>query len=158
MAHLAAQGIVHRDLACRNILLNSQLTPQVADFGFSRVVGDSGTAKTTASIGPIAWMAPESLRDKSFSEASDVWAFGVLAMEILVFPDPPYGDIPLFDIGYRVRDGLLHPMDALPTDKVPSWLLPVLVDCWKREPEKRPKFANIYDRLNAVKVVATEDD
>jgi serine/threonine protein kinase len=150
MAHLSAQGIVHRDLAARNVLLGDKKNPQVADFGFSRVVGDSGTAKTTASIGPIAWMAPESLRDKSFSEASDVWAFGILALEVICFPNAPYGDIPLFDIGYRVRDGLLHPTDIVPKDKTPTWLVPILAECWRREPEQRPTFARINELLSAV--------
>jgi serine/threonine protein kinase len=77
MAHLASQNIVHRDLAARNILLDANFEPKVSDFGFSRVVGESGQGKTSAAVGPLRWMPPESLRDKEYSEKSDVWAYAI---------------------------------------------------------------------------------
>lgn len=59
MSHLSASRIVHRDLAARNILLDSSLNPKVADFGFSRVVGADQVGKTSTTVGPVRWMAPE---------------------------------------------------------------------------------------------------
>jgi hypothetical protein len=92
MQSLSSQHIVHRDLAARNILLDSQLEPRVSDFGFSRVVGDDEKqGKTNATVGPIKWMPPESLRDRTYSEKSDVWAFGVTMYAVPTQSVLPFG-------------------------------------------------------------------
>jgi serine/threonine protein kinase len=55
MHHLALEGVCHRDLACRNILLDSNLKPKITDFGMSRFVhsGQEGTTNTV--VGPLKW-------------------------------------------------------------------------------------------------------
>ncbi len=50
----------------------------VADFGFARTIGENDDAgQTQSNVGPIKWMAPESLSSRMYSEKSDVWSFGV---------------------------------------------------------------------------------
>lgn len=81
MEMLAAEGMVHRDLALRNILLfafdkhNVNITSvKVSDFGLTIHVCGGNTHKTvTSGPKPVRWMAPESLRRDRFSEKSDVW-------------------------------------------------------------------------------------
>jgi serine/threonine protein kinase len=68
--------VIHRDLAARNILLRSNNDPVISDFGFARVAVDDG-GQTQASLGPLRWMPPESLKNKLYSIKSDVWSFGV---------------------------------------------------------------------------------
>lgn len=67
LAHLHSHNIVHRDVAARNVLL-SHNEPKLTDFGLSRLVEERSTHGTTKSeLGPIRWMAPESLRNKKYS-------------------------------------------------------------------------------------------
>ena len=78
-------GIVHRDLACRNILVGEGKSLKISDFGMSRVIGDGADdayVKTTKGRLPLKWMAIESIADRQFTVASDVWSFGVTLWEI----------------------------------------------------------------------------
>jgi serine/threonine protein kinase len=51
-----AADIVHRDLATRNVLLSAENDAVVSDFGFSRIIDESGVGKTIADQGPLKWM------------------------------------------------------------------------------------------------------
>jgi serine/threonine protein kinase len=55
LRHISSHQIVHRDVALRNILLDQNLQPRVADFGFGRKVGDDGRGNTKSDVGPIRW-------------------------------------------------------------------------------------------------------
>ena len=76
-------GIVHRDLACRNILIDENKILKISDFGLSRVVPeDEVYTLSTYSRLPLRWMAPESIFHRQFNSASDVWSFGIVLWEI----------------------------------------------------------------------------
>jgi len=57
-------------------LLTAALQPKISDFGMSRWDKNLAENKTRSNIGPLKHMAPESLQHKTYSKASDVWAFG----------------------------------------------------------------------------------
>ena len=75
-------NVVHRDLAFRNILIGQGKRLKITDFGMSRMLSDGAYVKTTAARLPLKWMAIESITNKEFTSASDVWAFGVTLWEI----------------------------------------------------------------------------
>ena len=67
---------------------------KVSDFGMSRLTSKLGLGPSGPDVGPIKWMAPESLKDKQFSAASDCWSLGVVLWEVLTgLVSPP---APLF--------------------------------------------------------------
>lgn len=75
--------VVHRDLACRNILIGAEKNLKITDFGLSRMVANESIyVKTTAGRLPLKWMAVESITEREFTIASDVWSFGVVLWEI----------------------------------------------------------------------------
>lgn len=70
---MSSKGIVHRDLASRNILVNEDIV-KIADFGLSRQMSYKYRmykAGKTIKL-PIKWMSPEAIYDLTFTVKSDV--------------------------------------------------------------------------------------
>ena len=80
---LSSLDIVHRDLACRNILVGEKKTLKISDFGMSRLVpADEVYVITSNGLLPLRWMAIESILHREFTTASDVWSYGIVLWEI----------------------------------------------------------------------------
>ena len=64
LKHLHLEGVIHRDVAARNVLVDAHLHVRVADYGFARIqdVGSQKGACTKSTIGPFKWSAPEATR------------------------------------------------------------------------------------------------
>jgi len=142
--HLHLQKLVHRDIAARNILLTNTLEPKVADFGLSRKIEQNKDHHTTATnMGPIKWMAPESLTKRIFSPASDAWSFAVTIYEILM-REEPFKQEYTTDIIRKVCFEEGHV--PIPVGCNPN-LVEVMLECFLLEPKNRPTFDVIIDKL-----------
>ncbi|KAM9662196.1 ephrin type-A receptor 5 isoform 8-T8 [Morphnus guianensis] len=146
MKYLSDMGYVHRDLAARNILINSNLVCKVSDFGLSRVLEDDPEAAYTTRGGkiPIRWTAPEAIAFRKFTSASDVWSYGIVMWEVMSYGERPYWEMTNQDVIKAVEEGyrLPSPMDC------PAALYQLMLDCWQKDRNSRPKFEEIVSMLD----------
>ncbi|KAM7283533.1 atrial natriuretic peptide receptor 2-like [Ixodes scapularis] len=144
LSYLADLKYVHRDLACRNCLVNAGRTVKIGDFGMCRPMYDSDYYRfNKRGMLPVRWMAPESLTDGIFTTMSDVWSYGVLLYEIVTFASFPYQGLSNNQVLDFVKD-----FNTLP---VPNGCKPeleaLLFRCWSRCAQQRPAACEIVEIL-----------
>eukprot|EP00753_Platysulcus_tardus_P014677 PLAT4429.2.p1 GENE.PLAT4429.2~~PLAT4429.2.p1 ORF type:complete len:472 (-),score=163.15 PLAT4429.2:104-1519(-) len=142
--HLHREGVIHRDLACRNLLVDDHFRVRVADFGFSRtkeVTASKGY--THSAVGPIKWMAPEALRYRQYSEMTDSFSFGVCLYEIAT-GRLPWEGLENMDVVVRVCNGERMDIPADTNDVLAS----IMRACWSADPHARPPMATIFKQLH----------
>lgn len=150
LVFLAKLNIIHRDLAARNILMKSETEVKISDFGLSHFIKKNEDYYKLQSERPIPlkWYAPESIRYHKFMIKSDVWSFGVLLWEIYSFcKSEPFELINYSDLDRHLNEGNRLPRPP----NCPSLVYSLMEDCWQYQPEARPSFETILERLIALK-------
>uniref|UniRef100_A0A3P8NMJ9 receptor protein-tyrosine kinase n=1 Tax=Astatotilapia calliptera TaxID=8154 RepID=A0A3P8NMJ9_ASTCA len=148
MKYLCDMNYVHRDLAARNILVNSNLVCKVSDFGLSRFLEEDTSDPTyTSALGgkiPIRWTAPEAIQYRKFTSSSDCWSYGIVMWEVMSYGERPYWDMSNQDVINAIEQDyrLPPPMDC------PSALHQLMLDCWQKDRNNRPKFSQIVSTLD----------
>uniref|UniRef100_A0A1A8EC41 Activated CDC42 kinase 1 n=1 Tax=Nothobranchius kadleci TaxID=1051664 RepID=A0A1A8EC41_NOTKA len=146
MAYLEQKRFLHRDLAARNVLLFSNETVKIGDFGLMRAL-PTHTDQYIMEEGhkiPFPWCAPESLKSRTFSHASDTWMFGVTLWEMFTHGQEPW-------LGLNGSQ-ILHKVDVeaerlCKPDDCPQDVYNVMLQCWSPKPEDRPTFIALRDFL-----------
>eukprot|EP00123_Amoebidium_parasiticum_P011090 comp20502_c1_seq1/m.26208 comp20502_c1_seq1/g.26208 ORF comp20502_c1_seq1/g.26208 comp20502_c1_seq1/m.26208 type:complete len:795 (-) comp20502_c1_seq1:737-3121(-) len=155
LAYLASQGIVHRDIAARNVLVDKPsvrsygyMTIKIGDFGlsFKKETGPREKKGKGASRIPLKWTAPEAIRENNnFTTKSDVWSFGVTMWEIFSDAATPYSDLAtnvllaVLDAGMRLQRPDYCPLD----------LYEAMRRCWTADPNDRPTFTSLVAEFGA---------
>ncbi|XP_062377363.1 activated CDC42 kinase 1 isoform X4 [Sardina pilchardus] len=146
MAYLESRRFIHRDLAARNILLASNEQVKIGDFGLMRALpkNDDHYVMQEHHKVPFAWCAPESLKTRTFSHASDTWMFGVTLWEMFTHGQEPWLGLNGSQILHKIdkeAERLVKPEDC------PQDIYNVMLQSWSPKPEDRPTFVALRDFL-----------
>ena len=145
MAYLASLNHVHRDLACRNCLVNKSMTVKIGDFGMSRKLYSKDYYRINGQVVlPVRWMSPEALIYGKFSVEGDVWSFGVVMWEVFSYAIQPYYGISNEEVTEAIRRGrtLKIPEDC------PSEVYDLMKECWSMDSQSRPDFDELLHKIS----------
>ncbi|GAB4830411.1 Serine threonine-protein kinase [Ancistrocladus abbreviatus] len=145
LSYLHSKKIVHRDVKTENMLLDSQRTLKIADFGVARVEAQN-PRDMTGETGTLGYMAPEVLDGKPYNRKCDVYSFGICLWEIYCC-DMPYPDLSFADVSSAVVRQNLRP--DIPRC-CPSSLASIMRKCWDGNPDRRPNMDEVVRLLEAV--------
>uniref|UniRef100_A0A8C9ZD38 Inactive tyrosine-protein kinase 7 n=1 Tax=Sander lucioperca TaxID=283035 RepID=A0A8C9ZD38_SANLU len=144
MEHLSNHRFVHKDLAARNCLINSQRRIKVSSLSLSKDVYNSEYYHYRQAWIPLRWLPAESVFEDDQSTKSDVWAFGVLMWEVFSHGEMPYTKLSDDEVLEGLQTGKLK----LPVpDGCPSKIYKLMVRCWALSLKERPSFTEIVHAL-----------
>ena len=157
MAHLA-RNFVHRDLRAGNVLVDSAFVCRVADFGLSRLAekaaaeGDGEDAEeeqiyaSTTGTFPVRSTAPEAMTEARFTQASDVWSWGILGVEVYTNGARPFDEWSNTELPGKICSGLRPQQPPMCSDPI----FKMLTKCWNEAAADRPDFDSIVQHCRRI--------
>ena len=134
VAHKAR--VVHRDVKPANIIIRRDGLVKLTDFGIARALDASGHTMHGELLGTPNYMSPEQVLGQAATEASDLYALGIVAHEMLSGRRPFDRETPFATAFSHVQD----PPPPLPNE-LPEDLALVIEDCLHKDPQRRPPHA-----------------
>jgi serine/threonine-protein kinase len=132
-------GIVHRDIKPANVMLTSDGTVKLVDFGLATLAGQARVTRTGQVVGTAAYMSPEQARGVAADQRSDLWSLGVVMYEMLAGHLPfAGGNEP--GVLYAVLNEEIAPLESV-RPGVPRPLAAVVARCLRKDPSERYQTA-----------------
>ena len=138
------KGLIHRDFHCGNILSTTTIDTRITDLGLCKPANEKSEKSEKRIYGVLPYVAPEVLRGKEYTQASDIYGFGIIAYEVCT-GYPPYHDIDHDDsLAIRICNGQRPNSNY----KIPQLILDIIKQCWDADPLKRPKARELEKLFN----------
>lgn len=149
LAYAHLNGIVHRDVKPANIRILEDGTVKIMDFGIAKLLeNDSGLTRAGATVGTAAYLAPEQLHGEPVDARTDLFAFGVVAYELLA-GRRPFAGKQLSAVIYQILHHDPDPLEQLVPDCAPE-VAGLVARCLAKDRTQRPASAEVVaDELAA---------
>ncbi|WP_280723902.1 serine/threonine-protein kinase [Kitasatospora sp. MAA4] len=145
-----AAGIQHRDVKPGNVLLRTDGTPVLTDFGIAAVHGSATLTATGALIGSPEYIAPERIRGEEGNPSSDLWSLGMMLYVAVEGHHPLRRGTTLATLAAVLDEPLPPPVRSGP-------LGPMLAALLARDPAARPDAEQLDRLLAAAEQDVTHD-
>jgi serine/threonine-protein kinase len=138
---LHAQGITHRDIKPENILIDGGMKPRIADFGLASYRMEDASLFDNCLVGTPEYLPPEYILEGKLDEKGDIYAFGVVAYQILT-GELPYSGKDIYDtFSRKIRLDAVCPSRFNPI--IPTQVNRMICRCLSRDPANRPTIEEV---------------
>ena len=139
LQHAHDKGIVHRDIKPQNIMLFTDGTIKVMDFGIARFSRIDGKTLSDKTIGSVHYISPEQARGDITDERSDIYSVGAMLYEMVTGHKPFDGENPVAIALKHMQDDLVMPREIMPS--IPEALEEIIIHAMEKEPTARYQSA-----------------
>ncbi|XVF51639.1 hypothetical protein PTKIN_Ptkin04bG0200500 [Pterospermum kingtungense] len=140
--------IVHRNISVEKVLIDEQFNPLIAESGLNKILADDiiySTLKVSAAMG---YLAPEYIITGRFTEKTDVFAFGVIILQILSGKLQLTSSMRLGAESGRFEDFVDTNLRGEFSESMAAKLGKIALNCTQEHPEDRPSMETIIKELN----------
>lgn len=139
--------VIHRDLKSKNVVIGSDYTLKICDFGASRFLAETATMTLA---GTYPWMAPELIKGKPTGESCDTYSFGVVLWELII-QDIPFRGLEGYQVAINVVEKKERPL--LP-DCIPEMMHELIDSCWDQNPKDR---LSMHEVIHSIDILCEQE-
>jgi serine/threonine protein kinase/Flp pilus assembly protein TadD/TolB-like protein len=145
-----ARNIVHRDIKPSNIIITPDNVAKIVDFGLARVVASASATQSMSLTGTLPYMAPEQILGEPVDQRSDVWALGVVLVQMIT------GSHPFVRPNTAAMTFAILNQAPAALDAVPEAVRPAIYKTLSKRPEHRQANASeLLADLEAARLLIT---
>jgi len=139
LQHAHAKGIVHRDIKPHNIMLLSDGTVKMMDFGIARFARSESKPTSDKAIGSVHYISPEQAQGGVIDEKTDIYSVGIMLFEMLTGQLPFEADTPVSVAIKQIQSQAVLPRSINPS--IPKGLEEITMKAMQKDPAKRYQSA-----------------
>ena len=144
LQHAHKKNILHRDIKPSNLMLTTDGTLKIMDFGIAKVAGEQKMTQVNKIVGTVEFMAPELIQGKEASAASDIYAMGVTLYE-LVSGQLPFESDTDFNLMQAILKKKIKPLEKLGAT-IPKALSDIVMKALDKNPDNRYPDARSFQQ------------
>lgn len=144
LQHAHKKNILHRDIKPSNLMLTTDGTLKIMDFGIAKVAGEQKMTQVNKIVGTVEFMAPELIQGKEASAASDIYAMGVTLYE-LVSGQLPFESDTDFNLMQAILKKKIKPLEKLGAS-IPKALSDIVMKALDKNPDNRYPDARSFQQ------------
>ncbi|RHZ70468.1 hypothetical protein Glove_271g107 [Diversispora epigaea] len=140
LTNIHEMGLMHKDFHSGNIVNQNLTLSYITDFGLCKPVTENNPENI---YGVIPYMAPETLSRGEYTQASDIYSFGMVMLEVLTSYQPYYNIPHDATLAKDICEGLKPEIKC----EIPKFLKEIMEKCWNFEPLNRPTAEELKSQL-----------